>query len=63
MYVCFNLFYAIARALNSALVDIMYVLINLLIIAAFYIFVVLLMFCRKIALRANVVCYMKTDVK
>ena len=47
MYVCFDLFYAIACALNSALVDIMYVLINLLIIAAFYIFVVLLMFVGK----------------
>ena len=47
MYVCFNLFYAFACALNSALVDIMYVLINLLIIAAFYIFVVLLMFVGK----------------
>ena len=47
MYVCFNLFYAIACALNSVLVDIMYVLINLLIIAAFYVFVVLLMFVGK----------------
>ena len=62
MYVCFNLFYAIACALNSALVDIMYVLINLLIIAAFYICCSTYV-CRKIALRANVVCYMKTDVK
>ena len=47
MFALIYLMLMIACALNSALVDIMYVLINLLIIAAFYIFVVLLMFVGK----------------
>ena len=46
-------------------IDIMNVLINFLIIAAFYTFVIRTYVCRKIALRAtcNDVCYIKTDVK